>query len=242
MPLFRPLSFEAALQSLGRSVNSASLGRSACMLLSQAVSPVDDFARPFEPPRCAGSDARWKCPSPACDGPRAGIEPDRARRGYWIDQRPRRCRHERGGWPATPDLLRHRSRRTALGSRWLNPLQRIPDALSGRAPFGLVSAYIARKRGSEVDPIEANALHGGRMSLRGSLIVAGQTVWSSGIGASVGWRRVIPSFRPASRRCVGQGFRLRRRDLRILVGCGAARPLRRLRRTAWPARSMRSNS
>jgi CIC family chloride channel protein len=38
----------------------------------------------------------------------------------------------------------------------------------------------------EVDPIEANALHGGRMSLFGSLSVALQTVWSSGVGASVG--------------------------------------------------------
>jgi CIC family chloride channel protein len=38
----------------------------------------------------------------------------------------------------------------------------------------------------EIDPIEANALHGGRMSFRGSVIVAAQTVWSSGVGASVG--------------------------------------------------------
>ncbi|MGA9456376.1 MAG: chloride channel protein, partial [Pseudolabrys sp.] len=52
--------------------------------------------------------------------------------------------------------------------------------------FGLVTAFITRRRGTEVDPIEANALHGGRMSMRGSLIVAAQTVWSSGIGASVG--------------------------------------------------------
>jgi CIC family chloride channel protein len=35
----------------------------------------------------------------------------------------------------------------------------------------------------EVDPIEANALHGGRMSFRGSVIVALQTTWSSGVGA-----------------------------------------------------------
>ena len=38
----------------------------------------------------------------------------------------------------------------------------------------------------EIDPIEANALHGGRMSFRGSVIVALQTTWSSGVGASVG--------------------------------------------------------
>src|SRR6202043_1971412 len=38
----------------------------------------------------------------------------------------------------------------------------------------------------EIDPIEANALHGGRMSFRGSVIVALQTGWSSGVGAPVG--------------------------------------------------------
>ena len=37
-----------------------------------------------------------------------------------------------------------------------------------------------------VDPIEANALYGGRMSLVDSVIVMGQTVWSNGVGASVG--------------------------------------------------------
>jgi CIC family chloride channel protein len=31
----------------------------------------------------------------------------------------------------------------------------------------------------EIDPIEANALHGGRMSFRGSVIVALQTTWSN---------------------------------------------------------------
>jgi len=88
--------------------------------------------------------------------------------------------------------------------------------------FGLVSAYIARKRGSEVDPIEANALHGGRMSLRGSLIVAGQTVWSSGIGASVGLEAGYTQLASGIASLFGQGFRLRRHDMRILVGCGAA--------------------
>jgi CIC family chloride channel protein len=39
-----------------------------------------------------------------------------------------------------------------------------------------VSTFIARRRGTEIDPIEANALHGGRMSMRGSLIVTAQTV------------------------------------------------------------------
>ena len=88
--------------------------------------------------------------------------------------------------------------------------------------FGLVTAYITRRRGTEVDPVEANALHGGRMSLRGSLIVAAQTVWSSGVGASVGLEAGYTQLASGIASKIGQAFRLRRSDMRILVGCGAA--------------------
>ena len=57
----------------------------------------------------------------------------------------------------------------------LNPLYAFLTPCLGGLLFGLVTAYITRRRGTEVDPVEANALHGGRMSLRGSLIVAAQT-------------------------------------------------------------------
>src|SRR6202040_4281976 len=64
-------------------------------------------------------------------------------------------------------------------------------ALALPCPGGVVVcpptyALPPRRSGREVDPIEANALHGGRMSVIGSLIVAAQTMWSSGVGASVG--------------------------------------------------------
>ena len=85
-----------------------------------------------------------------------------------------------------------------------------------------MSAYITRRRGTEVDPIEANALHGGRMSMRGSLIVAAQTVWSSGIGASVGLEAGYTQLASGIASAIGRSFRLRRSDMRILVGCGAA--------------------
>jgi H+/Cl- antiporter ClcA len=88
--------------------------------------------------------------------------------------------------------------------------------------FGLVTAYISRRRGSEVDPIEANALHGGRMSMRGSLIVAAQTVWSSGVGASVGLEAGYTQWASGIASKIGQAFRLRRADMRILVGAGSA--------------------
>jgi CIC family chloride channel protein len=37
-----------------------------------------------------------------------------------------------------------------------------------------------------VDPIEANALYGGKMSMRDSVVVVAQTMLSNGVGASVG--------------------------------------------------------
>ena len=104
----------------------------------------------------------------------------------------------------------------------LNPLYAFLTPSIGGLLFGLVSAYITRRRGTEVDPVEANALHGGRMSMRGSLIVAGQTVWSSGIGASVGLEAGYTQLASGIASWLGRAFRLRRSDMRILVGCGAA--------------------
>ena len=60
------------------------------------------------------------------------------------------------------------------------------------------------------------------MSLRGSLIVAAQTVWSSGVGASVGLEAGYTQLASGIASFIGQRFRLRRGDLRVLVGCGAA--------------------
>ena len=105
---------------------------------------------------------------------------------------------------------------------WINPVYAFLTPCLGGLVFGLVSAYITRKRGTEVDPIEANALHGGRMSLRGSLIVAAQTVWSSGVGASVGLEAGYTQFASGVASVIGRAFRLRRADMRILVGCGSA--------------------
>ncbi len=74
----------------------------------------------------------------------------------------------------------------------------------------------------EVDPIEANALHGGRMSFRGSVIVALQTIWSSGVGASVGLEAGYTQLASGLAASLGRGFHLRRADQRVMVGCGAA--------------------
>src|SRR5437763_9808382 len=105
----------------------------------------------------------------------------------------------------------------------LDPVLAIAVPMLGGVAFGLVNLLIARHRRSrEVDPIEANALHGGRMSLRGSLIVAAQTVWSSGVGASVGLEAGYTQLASGLASFIGQKFRLRRGDLRVLVVCGAA--------------------
>ena len=104
----------------------------------------------------------------------------------------------------------------------LNPFYAFLTPCLGGLLFGLATTYITRRRGTEVDPIEANALHGGRMSLRGSLIVAAQTVWSSGVGASVGLEAGYTQLASGIASAIGRAFRLRRSDMRILVGCGAA--------------------
>ncbi len=78
-----------------------------------------------------------------------------------------------------------------------------------------------------VDPIEANALYGGRMSLSDSLVVVAQTVWSNGVGASVGLEAGYTQIGSALASRLGPAFRVRRNDLRLLVGCGAAGRSRR---------------
>jgi CIC family chloride channel protein len=89
--------------------------------------------------------------------------------------------------------------------------------------LGLAFLWLARWRPArEIDPIEANALHGGRMSFRGSVIVALQTVWSSGVGASVGLEAGYTQLASGLAASLGRGFHLRRADQRIMVGCGAA--------------------
>ena len=73
-----------------------------------------------------------------------------------------------------------------------------------------------------IDPIEANALYGGRMSLTDSLVVVAQTMWSNGVGASVGLEAGYTQIGSALASRTGAAFRVRRNDLRLLVGCGAA--------------------
>jgi chloride channel protein, CIC family len=105
----------------------------------------------------------------------------------------------------------------------LDPLRAVLVPTLGGLGLGLSMWALAKLRPRNlVDPIEANALYGGRMSLRDSLIVSAQTAWSNGVGASVGLEAGYAQFGAGIASWAGQKLRLRRNDLRVLVGCGAA--------------------
>jgi CIC family chloride channel protein len=93
----------------------------------------------------------------------------------------------------------------------------------GGALMGCFALALARWRPLRaVDPIEANALYGGRMSLRDSFLLVAQTIISNGFGASVGLEAGFTQIASAVGSRLGRLFRLRRGDLRVLVGAGAA--------------------
>ncbi|MBX6744782.1 MAG: chloride channel protein, partial [Acetobacteraceae bacterium] len=89
--------------------------------------------------------------------------------------------------------------------------------------LALLNRVIARWRPkSPVDPIEANALHGGRMTLADAAVVGAQTVVSNGFGASVGLEAGYAQAGGGLASRLGAAFALRRGDMRILVGAGTA--------------------
>ena len=114
--------------------------------------------------------------------------------------------------------------RERLSSQFsIDPLRALLVPSLGGLALGIAFLLLQRWRPArEIDPIEANALHGGRMSFRGSVIVASQTVWSSGVGASVGLEAGYTQLASGLAASLGRAFHLRRADQRIMVGCGAA--------------------
>ncbi len=88
---------------------------------------------------------------------------------------------------------------------------------------GAVATYIRRRRRHDiVDAIEANALHGGKMSLIDSVNLAVLTLIAAGFGASVGLEAAYTQLGSGFASKIGALLRVRRADLRTLVGCGAA--------------------
>ena len=93
----------------------------------------------------------------------------------------------------------------------------------GGLGYGLIAYALWRWRPRDiVDAIEANALHGGRMSLSDSLRLTALTVLSAGVGASVGLEAAFTQLGAGTASRLGRLFQLRRGELRIFVGCGAA--------------------
>ncbi|RED35250.1 CIC family chloride channel protein [Rhodopseudomonas thermotolerans] len=82
--------------------------------------------------------------------------------------------------------------------------------------------YAGRFKGRLADAIEANALYGGRVSMRGSLLISLQTLLSNGCGASVGLEAGYTQICAAFSSQIGQRLAARRADMRLLVACGAA--------------------
>jgi chloride channel protein, CIC family len=93
----------------------------------------------------------------------------------------------------------------------------------GGLGYGLFAYLLWRWRPRDiVDAIEANALHGGRMSLSDSLRLCALTVVSGGVGASVGLEAAYTQLGAGTASRIGRLFHLRRADLRVIVGCGAS--------------------
>ncbi|HEY1887115.1 MAG TPA: chloride channel protein [Roseiarcus sp.] len=104
----------------------------------------------------------------------------------------------------------------------VSPLAAFGAPMLGGLLLGAIDVWLARRKAPPaVDPVEANALRGGRMSLRQSLLVAAQTVISNGAGASVGLEAGYAQIGAGVASYLGVRSRLRRQDLRMLVGCGA---------------------
>jgi len=95
-------------------------------------------------------------------------------------------------------------------------------ALGGLVLGGLNRLLAFYRSRALIDPIKANAVHGGRLPLDDGVVVATQNLISNGFGASVGLEAGYVQIASSAASRLGQFFRLRRADLRVLLGCGAA--------------------
>lgn len=75
----------------------------------------------------------------------------------------------------------------------------------GGLALGGFSVLVKARQRRLVDAVEANALHGGIMSVPDSAVISGQTILSNGFGASVGleaaYAQLGAAFRAATPRC-----------------------------------------
>jgi CIC family chloride channel protein len=91
----------------------------------------------------------------------------------------------------------------------------------GGLALGGFSVLVKARQRRLVDAVEANALHGGIMSVPDSAVISGQTILSNGFGASVGLEAAYAQLGAAFGSVAGTLLNLRRADVRNLVGAGA---------------------
>ncbi|CAN5732631.1 chloride channel protein [soil metagenome] len=105
----------------------------------------------------------------------------------------------------------------------IDPQRLLVVPLLGGLVLGLAALIMRRFRPNEVvDPIEANALHGGRMSLIDSVRLLIATITSNASGVAIGMEAGYAQLGSGIFSKVGEYFRLRRPDQRIFVAAGAA--------------------
>lgn len=108
-----------------------------------------------------------------------------------------------------------------LNSLSISPFRILSVTLCGGLLLGSLLVLAGRYNHlAIVDPVEANALEGGRMSLRDSLILVGLSTVSIAIGGSVGFEAAMTQLGAGILSFVGQQLNLSRRELRVLVSCG----------------------
>jgi CIC family chloride channel protein len=107
------------------------------------------------------------------------------------------------------------------GAAAVDPWRVIAGPVVGGVLVG--ASYLVGRRWFRrvADPIEANAVGGGRIPVAGSVYISLQTIVSSGFGASVGMEAAYTQASSAVASWLGQRLRLRREDLRKLVAAGA---------------------
>ncbi|MDE2364542.1 MAG: chloride channel protein [Hyphomicrobiales bacterium] len=105
----------------------------------------------------------------------------------------------------------------------LDPWRTVAAIAGGGLALAMLTRWAGtRFRGRLADAIEANALHGGRLSVGGSLFITVQTMISNGCGASVGLEAAYTQICSAFSSVFGRALGARRNDMRVLVACGAA--------------------